>query len=275
MSDLVVLEGFSLLPQGATLSMSLSAGQSLCLVGPAASGKSRFIRGLQGKERAAQGRIELQGRWVEASREGFWRRATPTTLARKWAGRKAGDASQAISALGLWSRRGRSLDSLSATETIACELLAPLASSDPILFVDGHLDALDAWVLESAWAGLKHRCESGVLIVATNRLDLCHRFDLIVVLKECRVAFAGTVEELLREADPTELVVESRSQTGVRALVEPFQVSISAEPDGLHLQATEGQAIAAKLLMEGYGDVRAIVAKPPSIEDAVRRVWSR
>ena len=70
MSELVALDGFSLLPQGPTLSLALAPGQSLAVVGPAASGKSRFIRCVQGRERPGQGRAVLLGDWVEASADG-------------------------------------------------------------------------------------------------------------------------------------------------------------------------------------------------------------
>lgn len=276
MSELVVLDGFSLLPQGPTLSLSLSAGQSMCIVGPAASGKSRLLAALQGRERAGQGRASLMTSWIVASREGFGRRATPTSVARGWADRRAGDASGALTAAGLWAVRAKPIDGLSPSQTASAELLGSLASAHPILFVDGQLDVLDAWTLGTALEAFREKLRHGAaLIAATNRLELCPFFDIVVVMCESRAAFAGSVEELLREADETELVVESRSQRGVRALVEPFEVAIQPTQSGVRLEATEGQAIAAKLLMEGYGDVRTVTLLPPTIEAAVRRIVGR
>lgn len=276
MSELVVLDGFSLLPQGATLTLALASGQSLAVVGPAASGKSRFLRCVQGRERPGQGRAALLGDWVEAKPEGSSRRATPQTISRKAAGRRAGDASQALTMTGLWDERETNLDSLSDSQRSACALLAPLAASEPIIFLDGQLDTLDSWTRHSALEGFRERQKKGAcLIVATNRLEMCAEFDLVVVMRSNRVAFAGTLEELYREGDESTVVVETRNQPGVRALVEPFEISVKTSPEGLVLTAREGQAIAAKLLMEGYGDVRSVVLKQPTVEDAVRRVVGR
>lgn len=271
-----MLDGFGLLPQGPTLSYALAPGQSLCLVGPGGSGKSRFIRTLQGRERCGQGRVDLLDRWIEANKDGFSRRATPTTVSRKFSGQKAGDASHAISALGLWEERATQIDDLSPTQQTACEMLGLLAGTDPIVFIDGHLEQLDPWARDSALAALREKLHrGGAAVVATNRLELCSEFDVVVVMKESRVAFAGTTEELLREGEETELVVESRSQPGVRALVEPFSISVRQTPEGLVMRAREGQAIAAKLLVEGYGDVKTVVTRPPTIVDAVTKIVKR
>lgn len=276
MSELVVLDGFSLLPQGPTLSLSLAPGQSLAVVGPAASGKSRFIRCLQGRERAGQGRAVVLGDWVEASAEGQSRRTTPQIISRKAAGRRAGDASHALTMTGLWEQRESNLDTLSESQRSACALLAPLAANEPIIFLDGHLDCVDPWTRRMALEGLRERQTKGACVIAaTNRLEMCAEFNLVVVMRSNRVAFAGTLEELYREAEESTVIVETRNQSGVRALVEPFEISVQTSDEGLVLTAREGQAIAAKLLMEGYGDVRSVVLKQPTIEDAVRRVVGR
>lgn len=276
MSELVALDGLGLLPQGPTLTLGLSPGQSMCIVGPAASGKTRLLRCIQGKERPAQGLASVVDRWTEASREGFGRRATPQTLARKWAEKRAGDASSALSATNLWEARAVPLDELSEAQLAACQLLRPLAASDRVMFIDGQLDLVDAWTRTSFLSGLKHKLlQGGVAVVVTNRLELAAEFDVVVVMRDCRPLFAGSVEELLRECGESEMFVETRAQPGVRALIEPFEISVKSTAEGLQLKATEGQAIAARLLAEGFGDVRMVVVRQPTIEEAVRRIVGR
>ena len=276
MSELVALDGLGLLPQGPTLTLALSQGQSMCIVGPSASGKTRLLRCIQGKEKPGQGRADVLDRWVEASRDGVGRRSTPQNLARKWAEKRASDVSTALSAAGLWEARAVPIDELSESQRLACQMLQPLAGREPVLFVDGHFDQVDAWTRASLLAGLKDRVRAGAAaIVVTNRLELCSEFDVIVIMRECRPLFAGSVEELLRESGESEVIVETRAQPGVRALIEPFEISVKSTPQGLELRATEGQAIAAKLLAEGFGDVRMVVVRQPSVEDAVRRIVGR
>lgn len=276
MSDLIALDNFGLLPQGPTLTLSLAAGHSMAVVGPAASGKTRFLRCIDGRERPGQGRAALAGNAISPNLGGPTRRATLQSIVRKFSGKRASDASFALSHAGLWELRERSLDDLSESQRAAAAFLGMLASHDPIMLVDGQLDGLDVWTRDSVLEGLRARLQGGAsLVAATNRLDLLPFFDVVVVLRSNRPIFAGTVDELLREADATTVYVESASQPGVRALVEPFEVSIQPEGDGLRLEAREGQAIAAKLLMEGYGDTKFVVLHEPTPEEAVRRIVNR
>ncbi len=249
----------------------------MCVVGPAASGKSRLIRTLLGQERSGQGRSSLMGKAAVAGRDDFSRRATPQTLARKNApGRKAQNTTDALLATALWDRRASALSELSGSQLAACELLPCLAGDEPVIVIDGQLDRLDPWTLELVREGLRRRLEEGAaLIAATNRPDLAHDFDTLVVMVNNRIAFAGTVDELLRNAGESEIIVETTAQAGVRALVEPFEISVKSTPQGLLMHAREGQKIAAKLLMEGYGDVKSVVLTMPTIEQAIRRLVVR
>lgn len=276
MSELVALDGLGLLPQGPTLTLGLAPGQSMCIVGPAASGKTRLLRCIQGRERPGQGRADVLDRWAEAGKETLGRRSTPQTLARKWAEKRASEASTALSAAGLWEARAVPIDELSESQLVACHMLQPFAGSERIVFVDGHFDHVDPWTRTSMVGGLRHKLSSGAAaIVVTNRLELCAEFDIVVIMRDCRPLFAGSVEELLRESGESEVTVETRAQKGVRALIEPFEISVKSTAEGLELRATEGQAIAARLLTEGYGDVRMVVVRQPSVEDAVRRIIGR
>jgi hypothetical protein len=61
---------------------------------------------------------------------------------------------------------------------------------------------------------------------------------------------------------------------GVRALVAPFEVSVRDTDDGVVMQASEGQQLAAKLLLEGYGDVKLVVLRSPTLEEALLSLFS-
>ncbi|MEQ1934632.1 MAG: hypothetical protein ABL962_12280, partial [Fimbriimonadaceae bacterium] len=63
--------------------------------------------------------------------------------------------------------------------------------------------------------------------------------------------------------------VETQNQSGVRALIAPFEISISETENGVILKAAEGQQLAARLLSEGYGDIKMVILKEPTVESAL------
>lgn len=211
------------------------------------------------------------------SNAGFSRRATPQALAKRYApSGQAQTITDALTSTGLWELRATPVTELSPTQLAACELIPIFAVHSDVIVIDGHLERLDAWTRESVVEGLRRELQRGAaVVVATNDLNLIAEFDAALVMVANRVAFAGTLDQLLLEADAAEVTVETNRQEGVRALVAPFEVSIQATADGLAMQAKEGQAIAAKLLMEGYGDVRLVTLRNPSFADAVRAIVHR
>lgn len=121
--------------------------------------------------------------------------------------------------------------------------------------------------------GLHKRLIHGsALLVATNRPELAPHFDHLVVLNKSQIRFVGTLEEMMREHGECEIEVETQNQPGVRALVDSFEISIRKTDSGLVMRAAEGQQIAAKLLTEGYGDVKMVIVREPSIQDVVNEV---
>jgi ABC-type lipoprotein export system ATPase subunit len=271
MSERLGLEHVSLVPSGPTLSLSMAAGQCLAVAGPGGSGKSRLLRALAGLERPAQGTVRTQGRAAYAAPGGLSRRIRPQNLARK--GGEAGNAAQAtelLLATRLWEVRQETVGELTPSQVAACELIEPLISGAELILIDGQLDALDPWTLATVNQKMRDLSGKGVTFVfATNRPELVRTADAVVVLKEQQVRFAGGIPDLLRVGPRHALHVATKDQAGVRGLVAPFEVSIEETPDGLVMRAREGQELAARLLLEGYGDVRFVVVQPPTVEEAL------
>lgn len=271
MREILALEHVGLQPSGPTLTMSVSAGQSLSLVGPAGAGKSRLIRMLAGKDGPAQGVVHVRGRSILVGESPLARRIRVHSLARR-----SGDASnqrvaEVLTSLRLWDVRGRSVGELSPSQALACELIEPLAGDAEILFLDGLLDALDPWTFRSALDLVHtHMAEGRTFVVATQRPDIIRELDHLIVVTDQQVKFAGSVDDLLRCGPPHRLDITTENAPAVRALVAPFEVSVTLQDDGLRLEAPEGQELAARLLLDGYGDVKYVIHRPPAIEEALR-----
>lgn len=273
MTEIVQLTDFSLGPQGPTASIGLAPGQSLAVVGPAASGKTRLLKCLVGEEKAAQGRVHAISRPAVASREGFSKRSTPQSIVRNAAaGTKGKFLGQALIACGLWDLRQRHLEQLSSSQIAACELLSCLGLDSRLLVIDGQLDRLDPWTLSSVLDELRARLTAGAAVVAvTNRPELLIQFDCAIVLDRSGILFAGSVSDLLASGN-TSVEVESRLQPGTRALAEPLTVDVEERSSAGVFSPRDGQAAVASLLLEGYGDVRYVVLRQPSPLQALMRL---
>lgn len=270
MSELLGLEHLSLRPDGPTLTLSVGLGQSLSIAGPGASGKTRLLRVLSGREKPAQGTIKLHGRAAFAGESALPRRAKIQSIARKGA-TSVQQATEVLSATRLWECRSFSVSELSPSQEAAADLLEAFLSDDELVCIDGQLDVLDPWALRGVLDLMRRQMTTGrTFAVVTNRPDLVSEFEALIVLRESRVRFAGSVADLLRSGPPHEIEVATENQSAVRALVAPFEVRVSPTETGLRLEAPEGQEIASRLLLEGYGDVKYVVVRRPTIDEALR-----
>lgn len=270
----LTLQDFRLSAKSSALALELEPGQWLGVYGPSGSGKSRFIQALAGLGPAHEGSIRLGGRAVLAGHPEASRRATPEFLARKSGGpSEASRAAEALAATGLWNVRKKAVGNLSPGQQAAAELLEVLTTSHPILLVDGQLDRVDPWVRESSLGLLRQRRKQGACLVSVTGLaELMPRMDCMIVWQDGRPIFSGSLGTLEREYGVTEFELETVDEAGVRALCEPFEVQIEASGDRMRLAAAEGQGVASSLLLEGYGDIRAIVRRRPTPAELLGRL---
>ncbi len=269
MTEILKLRSVGLAAHGPVLTLSLNPGQSVAIVGPAASGKTRLLRFIAGQEAAPTGQIELGARagWPTPLKD---KKQTPQQLARTGAAQgQAGRASEALNATRLWESRQTPVAELSPSQQSACELLPILSHEGELICLDGYLDQLDPWTLRSLWDLLRKRMASGAAIaVVTNRPDVVEQCDLVVVVNAGQVKHAGRVLDLPRKTDH-DLEVSTENQAGVRALAAPFAIEVTHQNGAVKLKAQDGQQLAAKLLLEGYGDVRYIVHRQPTLEECL------
>ncbi len=246
----------------------------MCLLGPAGGGKTRFLRTALGLERIGQGRATTNCPISYAGDSDWPRRATPLSIVRKVSGSKrASLVGEALYATGLWDSQTSSVEALSATQKLLAELLPCLSSEPGIMVVDGQFDSLDPWSFRKVMVAFRQRLNVGYgLIVTTNRPELAVQFDHLVVMQSSGVRFVGTVEELLRNHGESEIEIETQNQSGVRALIAPFEISIMETEKGVILRAAEGQQLAARLLSEGYGEIKMVILREPTVESALNEL---
>jgi ABC-type multidrug transport system ATPase subunit len=268
---LIVADDLRLKPGGRSLSLSLLPGEAYAVVGPASGGASQIFEVLTGMARPATGRVQISGRGVRCGGLKTTRRSTPLSLAKALAGKSDGSrVAEALSALQLWEVRKTPWVQLAPESQDACELLSVLVPECDWAAIDRTLDCLDPWALDSTWDLLSRRLKEGMgLIVLTNRLDIAGSLGRLIVVSNLSPVFAGTCEEARERHGPSELLVETKDSSTIKSMVEPMAVSVKVVRGGLIVSAGKGQETAAKLLTEGYGSVRSVVLKEPTLEEAV------
>ena len=271
MTEILSLEHMAIVSAGPTLSMSVRSGQTLAIAGSAASGKTHFLHVIAGIDRPAQGSVRFHGGMAVASSDGVSRRSKiQSTLSRNDLTPKGLRVTDLLYKMRLGEARYKPIGELSPSQFAAYELLGPLISDANLILIDGQLDVLDPWVLKEVLGVIRILQGQGTTFVAaTNRPDLIALFDAVIVLKDKQIRFAGSIEELRRLGPPQTIHVATENQPGVKALIAPFQVTVEQTLNGMKFETPEGQQLAARLLLEGYGDVEFVISRPSTLEEAL------
>lgn len=270
-SPVLLLDKYALASEGDLLNLELHGGDVYAVVGRAGSGKTLLLDTILGEEKPACGDVVVQGTVLSAQYSSGKSRSTPFGVAKGSANKEnQRRIADVLAALGLWDARNVPLHKLTTGMVVACDLLPVLLSDADLVLIDGHLDLLDPWALDGAFEELFRLAEEKTaFLIATNRPELAERIGNIIVLSEGQVKYAGAVDSLVRSIEPTEIVVEADDLSTVTTMVEPFVTGVRVSGRRLVLQAEEGQEVAARLLTNGYGLVRSVVVKEPSLEEAL------
>jgi ABC-type multidrug transport system ATPase subunit len=244
-------------------------GETLAVMGPANSGKSGFIRMILGEEAPREGRVHRVD--PVAVPLDLPKRTRLAAHLRKLRNDPNAVAA-ALTATRLWDCRQSAAGELSEGELRASRLTSLLVQPPTLAVVDGDFDALDPWTRAGIYRAVEaFREAGGAWAVSTQDAEWAEFASHLVVLNHREIVFCGTPRGLTdRFGDAHELIVETEDRPAVRALVDPFEVTILETPGGLLLRAREGQDLAARLLSQGYGVVRTVLHRPPSFPAALQ-----
>lgn len=252
------------------LSLDVYPGEAYAVMGRAASGKSHFLDVIGQEVKPADGTIDIFNELhIISSSER--KRSTPWTILKKL--QKEIDQTevvQVLNALNLLNDRDTMLSRLSVGQVAACDLLPIFFGKSDIYLIDGQLDCLDPWTLESVLEMLQAKlAEDKVLLVATARPEIAEAFGNLILMKNSEAVFAGTVEELIESLGPLQITVEAEDPSTIKTVVEPFTVSAFVSPGRLEITSNKSQELAAKLLTEGYGNVKTVVMRERTLADCL------
>ena len=257
-------------PKSRAWSLSICGGEAWALMGPAASGKSHWLEMVMGHKDPSSGGVRRRGKIVEADID-IGLRATPESVAAVHSSKSQLEArAEVLTLLGLWDLRKTAIPKLTETQKDACRLLPVLLSSAEVLCIDGTLDRIDPWLLALVIGRLQERCRLGsALICATARPDIAENFSHLALLEKGSPAYSGTIADFIATAAPTELVVKTQDHQCVASIAKPFRVEAESTEVGVRLRAAEGQELAARLLVEGYGRVESVLVSESTLGQAL------
>jgi len=217
---------------------------------------------------------------VGASRDGFWV-AAESRLPRfrgtlqGWAkgllgARDPAELVHALTALGLWESRAASRARLSDGEQrLGATLPALLSDADGIVLVEEVFAGLDLVAKSRLLTLLEARVAEGVLVVIeTDDWGVAEQCDSLAVIGREGVLFCGKTSSLMDRA-VEEVRIATPREASVRAMVDPFSVSVEVHRGEVRAWAPAGQDLAAKLLALGYGDVEFVVVRPAQLRETV------
>ena len=265
------LDDLSLAAGARSLSLELISGDSYAVMGPAGSGKRRLVDVLVGRAKPDSGRVVFGFPAAKPTEKEYGRRQTPQIVAKSLAKRTSSSKlTTVLSALGLWDVRQTPIHLLEPEQVAACDLLPVFVPENGLAIIDGQLDTLDPWVRATAIGLLEdQRAQGCAFVVSTNLTTVAQRLGGLIVFSGSSPVYAGTVADLLRTIFPAEIVIETSDPSTVSSMVEPFSLSVKQVEGGLLIQTDKGQELAAKLLTLGYGQVRTVVVKEPTLAEAL------
>lgn len=264
---------------GTSIPAELEAGQRIGIVGKIGAGKSTFIRALADLDSSLV--THSDGVTIaDAARQRTARRTTVQALVSDMV--KGEDtsrldfAAEAMAALGLWEMRTAAVSRLPASSEAAMRILHALLSHGSLLLFDEEFDHLDPVSLENTFEFLAEKAADRIIVFASHSVSAASRATHLLALGSGQLLFWGSPEKLIQETRDDQFEIYASPNPGALNLAEPFVCDVEAEGDSVQrFSARDGQETAARLLVEGYGNMAFFVRRRPTFEECLIKLLSR
>jgi ABC-2 type transport system ATP-binding protein len=195
------------------LSCEVAPGTVTGLLGPSGSGKTTLMRSIVGVQLVESGEVTVGG--MPAGSPALRRRIGYVTQApsvyndltvrenlRYFArilGAPAGRIEETIETVALGGQAGQVVHTLSGGERSRVSLATALLGNPDVLVLDEPTVGLDPVLRRDLWQTFHELAEDGTtLLVSSHVLDEASRCDELLLLRDGRIVFTGTPDELLR-----------------------------------------------------------------------------
>lgn len=249
---------------------SVERGELVALFGPSGSGKSLLLALIAGEVALEGGRLEVAdfAAMPELPEGRALRTATPASFLKRYASSFT-RAVYLLEVLGLGERMEMPLTELSGGQRHVLRVGGALAQHAPLYLLDDPFEYADFERRRRLWNELDDRCRFGAAVLFTTRDPaIAERADRVLMLDDGRLIADDAPERLIAEQDTTEIEIEARDLEPILEGLPEIELRIEQLPDGYRLRLHANDALALRLLQEGYGNIRAVYVRPPTLEDA-------
>lgn len=204
------------------ISFSIEAGEVIGLLGANGAGKSSTISAVLGIEKSNYEELTMLGKspiihrkevfqevGVQFQETNFQDKLIVREACEQWKSlyRKTADVTHLLQTFGLAGKETQLVKSLSGGERQRLAVLLALIANPKLVFLDELTTGLDTKARRILWKQLLTMKEKGLAIVLTSHyMDevemLC---DKILILKEGKTAFYGTVQEAIQASEKATL----------------------------------------------------------------------
>ncbi len=184
---------------------------------------------------------------------------------------------EVLVALGLWDVRKSPLHSISASFEPELTILRALFSKADVVLYQYEFDRIDPYTLRQLFEVFHaYQCWGKALVALTHSAEVASKANLIIGFAGTNCTFLGSPQDLITQSKGDEFEVESTNWPAVLEMVKRFEIEVDSVGDHLlRFRAKPGQELTAKLLAEGYGDIRFLTKRRPTFEEALTNLLSR
>ena len=195
------------------ISLDVAGGVVTGLLGPSGSGKTTLMRAIVGVQVVESGEVEVLGQPAGAAdlrrRVGYVTQA-PSVYAdlevrenlayfARVVGAPGGRIDQALATVALEAHAGQLVRTLSGGERSRASLATALLAQPDVLVLDEPTVGLDPVLRRDLWRTFHQLAEGGAtVLVSSHVMDEASRCDQLVLMRDGRIVFTGSPDELLR-----------------------------------------------------------------------------
>lgn len=249
---------------------TLQRGELVAVFGPSGAGKSLLLALIAGDVLLTGGRLEVAdfATMPDLPEGRALRTATPASFLKRYAPSWT-RAVYMLEVMGLGERMESPLPELSEGQRHLLRVGCALAQQAPLYLLDDPFDRADFERRRRLWNELDDRCRFGAAVLFTTRDPaVAERADRVLMLDEGRLIADDPPERLLADQEATEIEIEARDPEPILQGLNGIELRIEALPSGYRLRLHADDALALRLLQEGYGNITAVYVRPPTLEDA-------
>lgn len=170
---------------------------------------------------------------------------------------------------GLFGKADRSLSELSEGELAALKAAFALAPRSKLYLLDCSFEPLDFERRKRLWSEIDDLARKGAAIVISSRdPSIAGRCDEVAIIAGGRSIAQNDPRRLCEDVSPTEIMIEAEDPDGLGDLLPNTEIELVWDESGYRARVRQGDAEAVRLLRDGYGNVRTVVVRPPSLAEA-------